>query len=56
MTVLHKLSSDDIEAVCGDKIAKSIIAARDGQISIAEGRRRKLRPSKTWVVIFCSNL
>jgi uncharacterized protein (TIGR00375 family) len=47
MTVLHKLSNDDIEAACGDKIAKSIIAARDGKISIAEGRRRKLRTSKT---------
>ena len=38
MTILHKLSNDDIEAFCGEKISKSIINARDGKITIAEGR------------------
>ena len=37
MTILHKISNDDIEAACGEKIAQSIIHARDGKISIAEG-------------------
>ena len=37
MTILHKLSNDDIEAVVGDKIAKNIIAARDGKMHIIEG-------------------
>ena len=36
MTVLHKLSNDDIEAFCGEKMAQSIINARDGNIKIAE--------------------
>ena len=37
MTILHKLSDDDIEAVVGDKIAKSIIKARDGKMNITAG-------------------
>lgn len=37
MTILHKLSDDDIEAAVGEKIAKNIINARNGKISIVEG-------------------
>ena len=37
MTVLHKLSNDDIEAVVGSKIAKNIVLARDGKMNIVEG-------------------
>ncbi len=37
MTILHKLSNDDIEAVVGEKIAKNIISARDGKMHIVEG-------------------
>lgn len=37
MTILHKLSNDDIEAVVGEKIAKNIILARDGKMHIVEG-------------------
>ncbi len=37
MTILHKLSDDDIEAVVGDKIAQNIIKARDGKMHIVEG-------------------
>ena len=37
MTILHKLSNDDIEAVVGEKIAKNIIAARDGKMHVIEG-------------------
>ena len=37
MTILHKLSDDDIEAVVGEKIAKNIINAREGKIHIVEG-------------------
>ena len=37
MTILHKLSNDDIEAACGEKMAQSIINARDGKITINEG-------------------
>lgn len=37
MTILHKLSDDDIEAVVGEKIAKNIIAARDGKMHVIEG-------------------
>jgi len=37
MNILHRLSNDDIEAVVGDKIAKNIIKARDGKMSIQEG-------------------
>lgn len=37
MNILHKLSKDDIEAVVGEKVANSIIRARDGKIKIHEG-------------------
>lgn len=37
MNILHKLSEDDIEAVVGEKIAKNIIAARDGNVKIQAG-------------------
>ncbi len=37
MTILHKLSDDDIESAVGDKIAQNIIAARDGKMNIVEG-------------------
>ena len=37
MTILHKLSDDDIEAVVGEKIAKNILSARDGKMHIVEG-------------------
>ena len=37
MTILHKVSSDDIEAVVGEKIAKNIINAREGKINIIAG-------------------
>jgi uncharacterized protein (TIGR00375 family) len=37
MTILHKLSYDDIEAVVGEKVAKEIILARDGKLTIHAG-------------------
>ena len=37
MTILHKLSEDDIEAVVGKKIAGTIIRARNGEVKIASG-------------------
>ena len=37
MTVLHKLSKDDIEAVMGEKIAKNIISSRTGKMNILAG-------------------
>lgn len=37
MTILHNLSYDDIEAVCGGKVAEAICAAREGRINIASG-------------------
>ncbi len=37
MTILHQLSNDDIEGVVGQKIAKNIIAARDGKMHVVEG-------------------
>jgi len=37
MTILHKLSNDDIEAVVGEKIANTIIRARDGKMNITAG-------------------
>lgn len=37
MNILHKLSKDDIEAVVGEKIAKTIIAARNGNVNIESG-------------------
>ncbi len=37
MNILHKLSKDDIEAVVGEKVAKIIIAAREGNVTIQSG-------------------
>lgn len=37
MTILHKVSKDDIEAVVGNKIANNIILAREGKMHIIEG-------------------
>lgn len=37
MTILHKLSKDDIEAVVGIKVAEEIIAAREGKMQIHAG-------------------
>lgn len=37
MTILHKLSLDDIEQVVGTKIAKNIIDAREGKLGIQAG-------------------
>ena len=37
MTILHKLSNDDIEAVVGQKVANNIIRARDGNMNITAG-------------------
>lgn len=37
MTILHKVSEDDIEAVVGSKVASTIIRARNGQVKIASG-------------------
>lgn len=37
MTILHKLSQDDIEAVVGEKIAKKIVEARNGNVKIEAG-------------------
>ena len=37
MTILHKLSYDDIEAVVGSKIAKKIVEAREGNVTIESG-------------------
>lgn len=37
MNILHKLSEDDIEAAIGEKIAHSIILAREGRLGIESG-------------------
>ena len=37
MTILHKLSKDDIESVVGTKIANKIVEARDGNVKIESG-------------------
>lgn len=37
MTILHKLSKDDIEAVVGEKVANKIIASREGKMKIHAG-------------------
>jgi len=37
MTILHKLSEDDLEAVVGEKIAKTIVKARNGEVKIEAG-------------------
>ncbi len=46
MTILHKVSKDDMEAVVGSKISNSIILAREGKMHITEGGRRSLRKSR----------
>lgn len=42
MNILHKLSFDDLEAVVGEKLAKNIISAREGKMSITEGGGRNI--------------
>lgn len=37
MTILHKLSKDDIEAMVGEKVANEIIASREGKMKIQAG-------------------
>jgi len=37
MNILHKLSEDDIEAVVGEKIAKNILNAREGNMKVEAG-------------------
>lgn len=37
MNILHKLSEDDLEAVVGQKVAKTIVAAREGKVHISSG-------------------
>ncbi len=37
MNILHKLSEDDLEAVVGEKVAKTIVAAREGKVHIQAG-------------------
>lgn len=37
MNILHKATSDDIEAVVGKKIANSIVCSREGKVEITEG-------------------
>lgn len=37
MNILHKISNDDLESVVGEKIAKNIILAREGNLSIQAG-------------------
>ncbi len=37
MNILHKLSEDDLEAVVGEKVAKTIMNAREGNIVIQSG-------------------
>ncbi len=37
MNILHKAEFDDIEAVCGEKIARSITDAKNGNLQIAAG-------------------
>ena len=37
MTILHKLSKDDIESVVGEKIANEIVLAREGKMAIHSG-------------------
>ena len=37
MTILHKLSKDDIEAVVGEKVAENICKAKEGKMNIVEG-------------------
>ena len=37
MTILHKLSKDDIEGIVGEKVADNICRAREGEMHIVEG-------------------
>jgi len=37
MNILHKVSLDDLEGVVGEKLAKNIIDARAGNVTISEG-------------------
>ena len=37
MNILHKLSEDDIEAIVGEKIAKNIVNAREGNMKVESG-------------------
>ena len=37
MNILHKLSQDDIEAVVGEKVAKHIVNAREGNMKVESG-------------------
>ena len=37
MTILHKLTKDDIESVVGEKIAQEILCAREGKMKIMSG-------------------
>ena len=37
MNILHKLSEDDIEAVVGEKVAKNIVNAREGNMKVEAG-------------------
>jgi len=37
MNILHKLSQDDIEAVVGEKVAKNIVNARNGNMKVESG-------------------
>ena len=46
MTILHKISKDDIEAVVGEKIATKIIESREGNITIQSGGGGVYRKSK----------
>lgn len=42
MNILHKLSQDDIEAVAGEKLARNIVLAREGKLTVQERRRWNL--------------
>lgn len=37
MNILHKTSLDDLESVVGEKVAKNIVASREGKVAITEG-------------------
>ena len=37
MNILHKLSENDIEAIVGEKIAKNIVNAREGNMKVESG-------------------
>ena len=52
MNILHKLSFDDIEAVCGTKTAKNIIQAKEGKFTISARWRRCLRKNLRRIVLY----